>query len=374
MLNVVHYSFVPNTASTNRLISYLVNVPKEIKCRVFFIMPDEYNSMWENDLENIQVVYCWKKFPANFKLWKIVTFILSLNFIKNSLSVGDVVYVYDTISVVEYIRKSGIKYYGEKTEHPAVTSPVSRLVKQNMRQHFNSINKLDGLFVISNALKEFYVSSGVEREKVHVINMTVDTTRFDNIKRQPQSEKYIAYCGTVSKGKDGVDKLLKAFAIVARKVQEIKLYIIGAIPSCEERQEFSEFVKRCDLTERVVFTGIVSAKEITQMIKNAELLALARPANVQAKYGFPTKLGEYLLSGIPVVLTKVGDIPLFLEDEVSALISSPDSDDEFAEKIVWALNNKEKADIIGKKGADVAMTHFNAKIETKKLLEVMLGN
>ena len=57
MLNVVHYSFVPNAASTNRLISYLVNVPKGIKCRVFFIMPDEHNSMWENNLENIRMKY-----------------------------------------------------------------------------------------------------------------------------------------------------------------------------------------------------------------------------------------------------------------------------------------------------------------------------
>lgn len=374
MLIIVHFSYVPNTASTNRLISYLVNVPKEIKCRVFFIMPDEHGSMWHNNLENVQVIYCWKKFPAKFKLWRIVTFKRSLKFIKNSLSAGDVVYVYDTISVVEHIRKSDVKYYGEKTEHPAVTSLVSRLVKQNMQQHLDSLKRLDGVFVISNALKEYYVSKGVENKKVHVINMTVDSARFENIKRQSQSEKYIAYCGTVSKSKDGVDKLLRAFAIVAQKVQEIKLYIIGPIPIIEERQEFSDFVKKFDLTERVVFMGVVPANEIPQMIKNAELLALARPANVQAKYGFPTKLGEYLLSGTPVVLTKVGDIPLFLEDEVSALMSSPNSDDEFAEKIVWALNNKEKAAIIGKKGADVAMTHFNAKIETKKLLEVMVGN
>ena len=374
MLNVVHYSFVPNAASTNRLISYLVNVPKGIKCRVFFIMPDEHNSMWENNLENIQVVYCWKKFPAKFKLWKMLTFKLSLNFIKKSLSAGDVVYVYDTISVVEHIRKSGVKYYGEKTEHPAVTSPVSRLVRQNMRQHFDSLNKLDGVFVISNALKEYYVSKGVENKKVHVINMTVDLTRFENIKRQSQSEKYIAYCGTVSKSKDGVDKLLRSFAIVAQKVHDVKLYIIGPTLKLEERQEFSGLAQMYNLTDRVVFKGIVPSSEIPQMIKNAELLALARPANIQAKYGFPTKLGEYLLSETPVVLTKVGDIPLFLEDGVSALMSSPDCDEEFAEKIIWALNNEVDAAMIGKNGADVALTHFNAKIETKKLLKVMLGD
>lgn len=68
-----------------------------------------------------------------------------------------------------------------------------------------------------------------------------------------------------------------------------------------------------------------------QMLKNAEALVLDRPNSLQAQYGFPTKLGEYLLTGNPVVVTKVGDIPLYLKDGVSALLSEDRNPKEFAE-------------------------------------------
>ena len=61
--------------------------------------------------------------------------------------------------------------------------------------------------------------------------------------------------------------------------------------------------------------------EVPQLLMDSEVLALDRPNSIQAQCGFPTKLGEYLLTGNPVVVTKVGDIPLFLEDGVSALLA-----------------------------------------------------
>ena len=67
------------------------------------------------------------------------------------------------------------------------------------------------------------------------------------------------------------------------------------------------------MKDSIVFTGIVSAADIPQILKNAAVLALDRPDSLQAQCGFPTKLGEYLLTENPVIVTKVGDIPLFLE-------------------------------------------------------------
>ena len=58
---------------------------------------------------------------------------------------------------------------------------------------------------------------------------------------------------------------------------------------------------------------------------NAKLLALARPDSIQAQGGFPTKLGEYLATGRPVVVTKVGEIPDYLEDGVNAFLSDINS-------------------------------------------------
>ena len=80
------------------------------------------------------------------------------------------------------------------------------------------------------------------------------------------------------------------------------------------------------------------------------------------------------MSENPVVVTSVGDIPLFLENGVSAYLSEPSNVEAFAEKLLWVINNYEEAKIIGAQGAAVAKKCFNSAIETKKLADFILNN
>jgi glycosyltransferase involved in cell wall biosynthesis len=199
--------------------------------------------------------------------------------------------------------------------------------------------------------------------------MTVDPQRFAGVVKDRDSEKYIAYCGTASNNKDGVNKLIEAFGIVAQRYHDVKLYIIGKTPSIKDESSNLQLVKSLGIQNRVVFTGIIPADKMPQILVNASVLALARPNNLQAQNGFPTKLGEYLLTGNPVVVTKVGDIPLFLKDWESALLTDPDSVEEFADKLCWALENTEEALNIGNAGREVALSKFNASVETLKITD-----
>ena len=122
----------------------------------------------------------------------------------------------------------------------------------------------------------------------------------------------------------------------------------------------------------MVFTGPIPREQMPLMLKNAEALVLARPDNIQAKYGFPTKLGEYLLSGNPVVVTRVGDIPQFLKDGESAYVAEPGNVEEIALKIIEALTSHE-APKIGLRGAEVAMREFNSETESKKIIKFIYG-
>lgn len=194
------------------------------------------------------------------------------------------------------------------------------------------------------------------------------------LKKTKTADRYIAYCGTASNNKDGVDELIKAFAIVAEKVLDVKLYIIGKTPLTEQKFDNYLLIKRLNLEDRVVFTGVVSAKEMPQLLVNADVLALDRPDNKQAKYGFPTKLGEYLLSGNPVVVTSVGDITKFLTDGVSALIARPQNPKNFADKLLWALTYTEEAICLGGRGKMIALEFFNSLTETQKLYSFMFPN
>lgn len=372
MLHFIHYSYTPNTASTNRLLAYLCNIPNSIKAKVFFIMPDNINSRWENVPENIEVFYCWDKFKCPFRLWKYVTFYRSLYYIKKQLNEGDIVYCYNTPLYMNTFRKKGVRLFGERTEHPEVTQPESRLIKFDIDKHLSLCKKLDGLFVISTALKEYYISQGVDKNRIHIINMIVDASRFAGLEKETCQERYIAYCGNASNNKDGVDKLIESFSIVNKTHPDILLYIIGKAPTSDVENNNIQLAHKLGVLNKIVFTGTITADRMPRLLKNASVLALNRPDSLQAQCGFPTKLGEYLLTENPVVITRVGDIPMFLTDKENALIASPNNNNEFANKIQWALDNPKKAVSIGKKGAETAVQYFNAMTETRKLVEYMI--
>lgn len=114
------------------------------------------------------------------------------------------------------------KVFAENTEHPLIKSKRGnkRLSKARRKQ----LNKLSGLFVISRALQNYFIEQQLCADKVHVSNMFVDASRFD-IKRTVSGQRYFAYCGVVSKYKDGVDVLLNAFAMFHKHHPEYKLYI-----------------------------------------------------------------------------------------------------------------------------------------------------
>lgn len=367
-LYIVCNSYNPNTASANRLLSFVQGFSElGVEAEVVFLVPNSDMSKVDNNYPHVTFKYMWRKLPfSNRIINKLAEDYYGWKFAK-SLKPGDVVFLTNFGNIFfKVINRKGVKVVHEKTEHPDVYS----FKGFNVNRYKREVKKVDGMFVISSALKDYYASLGLSKDKIEIVNMTVDSNRFIGLKKQP-SEKYIAYCGTASNNKDGVDELIKSFAIVHKVLPEVKLYIIGKTPDKDDASGNLNLINNLGIKKSVVFTGIVSAAEMPQILKNAAVLALDRPDSLQAQCGFPTKLGEYLLTENPVVVTKVGDIPVFLKDGETALIAEERDSQDFSSKLIWALQNPEEASKIGKAGALVAMREFNYLNETKKIIDVI---
>ena len=372
MLYILNLEYLPNTAACNRLIGYYRSMDQMgVKATVVFLNPNNNYDKLKENFNHIKVEYYWKRWLPYRGFFRKITLSLYINRFIKRLKPGDIVYTYSISKLTSLCQQvQGVRVYAERTEHPEASNGFPHpLLALSTEEYKSTVAKLDGLFVISEPLKDYYSKYGIDKSKIEIINMTVDPSRFVNLKKTVRGDRYIAYCGTASNNKDGVDELIKAFAIVAKQVPNVKLYIIGKTPSKEQKFNNLDLVNVLGIKDRVVFTGIVKSADIPQLLKNAEVLALDRPDNLQAKYGFPTKLGEYLLTENPVVITSVGDIPKFLKDGVSALIAEPFDSEDFSSKLIWALNNREEAEIIGKNGKDIAVKSFNSFSETRKLVD-----
>ena len=372
MIYLIYRSYCPGTAATNRMLSYLGEIEKmNIPVTVVFFQSDGKRSKVERKYRNVQFVYYWDIFKTSNYILKYLVYFINVERFLKRLKKGDVVYSYEVEDLTyKLISKKDVRVYLEKTECPDILIGDTRLHKLNVPKYIEEVKECDGLFVISSNLKNYFEERGVENGKIHIINMIVAPERFDGVEKDKTVGKNIVYCGSAMNTKDGVDDLIKAFAIVAAQITDVTLYVVGAKPKDINNSPVM-LAKELGVEDRVVFTGAVSPEKIPQILKNATLLALARPDNIQAKYGFPTKLGEYLLSGNPVVITSVGNIPDYLTDGVDALIAAPSQPEAFAEKLLWGLKHPEESAVIGQRGKNVARKHFDAATETKKLLAVI---
>ena len=367
---VVIGSYSPNTAVTNRCMGMIKQFSvRSIDTEVVYLTSDTNRSK-APEMPHIKYTYYWECFEIkNSKIQNLLSVTVYSWLFCRKVKKGDIVYLYGCDHLVnKLVTKEGVEVYQERTEFPA----VSKLRFSNTDKYLKSCTKLTGMFVISTHLKTYFESIGVDSSRVHIINMTVDRSRFKNLKRT-NTERYIAYCGKATNNKDGVDELIKAFALTSSKHSDVKLYIIGTPPNKSDESGNLELVKRLGISDKVKFVGAVSADDMPQILKNAEVLALDRPDNIQAKYGFPTKLGEYLLTGNPVVITSVGDIPLFLRDGYSVLLAEPNSPNSFSAKLNWALENPDKSHRIGEEGRKIAELEFDSQTETNKIIKVIHG-
>jgi len=361
--------YIPSSAATNHALSFIKGFDElGLKAEWLFILPDEHESKCPITFNNITIRYLWKnKFNKNkivkhiYKHFSYAKFYFSLKPDDNVLLLGTSAYLYNLV------RREGVNIYHERTEHPYV-GKISRFNFFSLKRYLNSCKKVTGLFVITKALQDFFISQGVSSSKIHVVNMVVNGTRFIDIKRERVEQPYIVYCGNAQNSKDGVDDLLRAFAIIVNNI-DIRLKIIGPAPSVASPNWI--LANTLNITDKVDFLGIIEPQKIPQLLTNAEVAALARPQSLQNTYGFPTKLGEYLMSSVPVCVTSVGDIPLFLKHMDSALLSPCGDVEEFAQNLEWCIEHPVEAKLIGANGKKVALECFNYKSEAKKIIDVI---
>jgi glycosyltransferase involved in cell wall biosynthesis len=276
---------------------------------------------------------------------------------------------FDELFLIPFARLLRIPVIRERGEYPFLDrSGFVKKLKAHLYEKF--IDRLfDGMIFVTKFLRDYYKPLMGKNAKYIIVPTIVDMARFESIAHDENRGKYIAYCGDPSGNKDGVPILLEAFSLIAAKHPNIRLYIMGDNTTHDILPKLSKRAEQLNIDKRVVFTGQVSREQIPDYLCNAHILALARPSSLQSQGGFAAKIGEYLSTGNPVVVTDVGEIAEFLCDGENAFITRPDSANAFADKLDYALANPELARKVGQRGKEVAEKFFCYKVYGQKIID-----
>ncbi|MBN2040049.1 MAG: GT4 family glycosyltransferase PelF [Spirochaetes bacterium] len=222
---------------------------------------------------------------------------------------------------------------------------------------FNDLSKITYDYAdLSIALFEhnrnIQVSQGAAYEKTRVIPNGIEVDRFLDLKKKSKEEFSVGFVGRVVPIKD-VKTFIVACKIVSEAINNVKFYIIG--PQDEDRNyyiECTQLVENFKLEDKIIFTGKADVREYYSFL---DVMVLTSIREAQ-----PLVIIEAYLAGIPVVSTRVGNVPEML-DYKDELLADPKDSEKIASGITYLYSQKEYRERLVKDNREKALKFYNKK-------------
>ena len=167
-----------------------------------------------------------------------------------------------------------------------------------VRSQEQGLKKYDGFIFLTKYMNDIY---NPNQKPYIVMEGAVDSTFTHHLVPKDMTPRIIMYAGAIE-AEYGFDTLIQAFMSLSQV--DIELHIYGEGKFVEKLLEYQ------NADHRIKYLGVVTNEQIIAAEQQATLLVNPRYTHQEfVKYSFPSKTSEYMLSGTPVLTTKLPGIP-----------------------------------------------------------------
>jgi glycosyltransferase involved in cell wall biosynthesis len=227
---------------------------------------------------------------------------------------------------------------------------------------------------------EQWLRDKAPRTPTLIVPPLVDTDQFQEQPEKARSfrEKWqigntpiIAYLGSYW-CVEGVANLLQSAGILKASGGRFRLLISGAVVPGRECDDVTGMVRTMGLDDCVLQTGWLPTHEVIAAMSAADILVVPKIDDVANRAGVATKMAEYLSMGRAVVATRVGDVPLYLQNGENCLLCTPGKVPELTEALRRLLIDSSLRAHIGAGGRRTAHQHFDYRAAGQRIEHAML--
>ncbi|AIZ42297.1 glycosyltransferase [Cellulophaga baltica] len=220
------------------------------------------------------------------------------------------------------------------------------------------LHKFDGYILLTIQMNEIvnpYNKPYMIMEGLVDLNMKGALNNLEN----KNEIKTVIYAGGLYE-KYGVGNLINAFRKISNP--NIKLYLYGSGEMVPEMQS----ITKSDF--RIVYKGMVPNKEVVNEQLKATLLINPRPSTEEfTKYSFPSKNMEYMVSGTPMITTKLKGMP---DEYLEYVYVFEDESEEGMHRTLVQILSKDKDELhnYGLKAKHFVLSKKNNLIQAERIL------
>lgn len=269
---------------------------------------------------------------------------------------------------IPFTKLLGIKSVFFADEFPI---PIRKYLKDEISQFRrflfrNCLRFVDGMVFMTESLTVFY--NEIINKPSLVLPTIIDISRFLNVSKSEINLKksIICYMGNMELSKDNVDNIIKAFALISNTHEDWDIHLYGQ-PSAADSKTLTELISELGLQNRVLLKGKIDSSRVPEVLANSSLLVSSQPLTKRAQGGFPTKLGEYMATGVPTLITDVGEIRNYVTPGVNIYLAEAENPEDYAKNISEIILNYEKAQEIAQNGKQYVSKSFDYKTQGLRL-------
>ncbi len=314
-----------------------------------------------------------------------------LNVVKHYIEDGAIFNCYGrmdlrtVLSLHRYIKKNNIdiihshKYKTNLYSFFASFGTNCKLVSTCHNWLSNSFNMRFYAWLDKNILKGFGAVVGVSDEvvnelkryikdgKIRKIENGIDINKYQRVMKKDEAKsalglknkKLIGFIGRLSQEK-GITYLLQAVKTLVDNKKDVYAFIVG---DGEFKENLEKEAYSLGLSDRVIFAG---NRQDTPLVYSA-LDVFVLPS---LKEAFPMVILEAMACGVPIVATRVGDIPLIIGNNISGLLVEPRDVDGLYTAISELLFNNDRAVQIAKSAQETVQKKNSSIMMAQKYYEI----
>jgi glycosyltransferase involved in cell wall biosynthesis len=218
-----------------------------------------------------------------------------------------------------------------------------------------SVRFADRALVVSEPHRDAIVAHGVPAEKLTIVMNAPDERIFRplNGSRRPGPGFVLVSHGTLVE-RYGYETAIRAVALARGELPDVRLVIIG---DGEDAPRLRRLAHELGVHDRVEFLGLRPLDEIPEHLAGAHVGVVANELDEFTDIVVPTKLMEYVASGVPAVVARSRAVEAYF-DEASVRFFAPGDPSDLARAIVELAAAPEAADQRARTAADrFAATH-----------------
>lgn len=233
--------------------------------------------------------------------------------------------------------------------------------KRYIKHHQILIQKNDCFVFLSQFMNSVI---NTHNKPFRIIEGQVDTRliNINNLIQKKNKTMVMMYAGSIDKA-NGIDILTEAF--MKSNINNTELHIYGSGSYSNELELLSK------TSNKVKYFGSASNKIVVEREIEADILVNPRPTNREfVKYSFPSKIMEYMVSGTPVLTTKIPSMPEEYNNYIYFI------EDESVEGLTKTINelltfSREELFVMGQKARKFVLREKSGVVQAKKIIDLV---